>query len=191
MKAWRGRKWRIGAIIVIALPFAWGLFVYVADWPMCQRRYSACAICRASKFTDYLFLLPVKHIMHEDEFSIYYRQHADPAHRHFWMGCGGSRTTRTSDMSAHGSPDPLRLHYNAALAILKSLPDPATRKAFFEHLCRSDRQVTNDWQDSSGVFNAIMQLNEAYWENERRTDWPEQVRKVGLYPRRPADSPSR
>jgi hypothetical protein len=89
-----------------------------------------------------------------------------------------SRRTRTGDISAHGAFGALRLQYEVALAILKSLPDGKARKEFFEQLYVPDMSQPK----AHKVTDAIWKLNEAYWEDEHRTDWLDQLRRVGLYP---------
>lgn len=174
----RRNRWLKIAVIVAALVVGWVLIVYIADWPITQRTYYACPICRLHKVITTYFMIPVSITVNENEFSRYYQKYADPGHRHIWCGRGVSRTTRTSDISAHGAPDALRLQYNAALAIIKSLPDREARKAFFEHLYVPDRSSP----EAQRILKAIWELNDAYWENEHRKDWPSQLRKVGLYP---------
>lgn len=165
-------------VIVAALVVTWVLLVYIAGLSIIQETYEVCPICRVHRIITTYFMVPVSIEINESEFSRYYRSHADPQHQHIWLKRGVSRKTRTGDISAHGIPDPLRLQYNAALAIIKSLPDRKTRKAFSKRLYVPDRSSP----EAQRVLKAIQELNNAYWENEQRKDWPIQLRKVGLYP---------
>lgn len=88
------------------------------------------------------------------------------------------RETRTGGLSAHGTPGPLRLRYEVALAILKALPDANSRKKFFERLA----VVDNDGRSPLKLLMQIEELNEIYYADEQRKDWLVQIRKVGLYP---------
>ena len=177
-----GNRWLRAAIVLTAVVVGWGLLVYAADWPLVQRNHYACPICRAGKTVTSYLMIPIRVETNDNEFSRYYRSHADSQHRHTWLGCGVSRRTRTGGISAHGAPVPLQLIYEAALAIVKSLPDRKTRKAFFEQLCVADESTPEGRAAASKNAEAICKLNDAYWENEHRRDWPSQLRKVGLYP---------
>lgn len=161
------------------LVIGWRLFVYISDRPLSQESYYACPVCRAGRTVSSSMMFPVRIRIDENEFSRYYRNNADPRHRHIWLGRGMMRKTRTGDVSAHGVPDTLKLQYNAALAIIKSLPGRKTRKAFFEHLYVPDKSSS----EAQKTSEAISKLNDAYWENEHRKDWPSQLCKVGLYPK--------
>lgn len=171
-------RWWKPAVILAVLVVGWVLLVYAAEWPITQQTYYACPICRAGKVVNSYMMIPVRTRVSDNEFSRYYRYHADPSHHHIWLGRGVSRKTRTGDISAHGAPDALRLHYNVALAIIESLPNKEARKAFFEHLYVPDRSSP----EAKRVLKAILELNDAYWRNEHRKDWLDQLRKVGLHP---------
>lgn len=174
----KGNRWLKIAIRVTALVVCLVLLVYVADGPMTQKTYYACPICRMGKVVTSYLMIPMRTKVNDNEFSRYYRSYADPSHQHIWLRCGVSRKTPTSNISAHGAPMALRLNYNVALAIAKSLPDRKTRKAFFEHLYVPDGSSS----EAGTVLKAILELNDAYRENKHRNDWLDQLHKVGLFP---------
>ncbi len=174
----RNNRWLKIVVVLAALAVGWVLLVYTADWPISRFSYFACPICRARKIITSYMMIPVRTTVNDNEFSRYYRSHADLSHQHIWLKCGGDRVTRTGVVSGHSIPDALRLRYEAALAIIKSLPDREARKAFFERLYVPDRSSP----EAQRILKAIWELNDTYWENEHRISWLDQIRKVGLYP---------
>jgi hypothetical protein len=172
------KKLLLVAVTPIALVVAWALLVFATGEPMMEEDYYSCSVCRAGRTVTSYFTIPVRTKIYANEFSLYYLSHVDPRHRHTWLGRGLWRVTRTSQISAHGGSGPLNLHYRAALAIMKSLPDRESQKAFFERL-----SVVDDTERSNPkTFIAIERLNAAYYANKNRRDWLQQVRRVGLYP---------
>lgn len=185
-------KWLRRVAIAVAIPLAWAAFVYVIGLPFRTVASRACRVCREWRSTDYWFLLiPVRTSIKTNEFSLFYRVNADPDHRHVWAGYGVAHYTRTGSQSGHATPGALRLPFGAALVILKSLPDSATRRAFFAELQAADRHLASSDAEYDRVLKAIYALNEAYYEDKHRTDWVEQIRKVGLYPKVGAKHPTR
>lgn len=179
------RRWARAIVAAALSAGAWMLFVYAADLPTSQRVGYGCAICRANKTTDSLFLIPMWTRVEGNEFSRYYREHVDAAHKHVWLFGSVARERRSGGISAHGSNGPFRLYYEPAFSILQSLPDRRTRRAFCEMLYRAyeAHEVTPEGQAAwRRVCLAIYKLNGAYWDDEHRRDWPEQLKKVGLYP---------
>lgn len=168
------------------LLFVWMLFVCAAGYPTADTVAYCCGVCRASKWTGHRFLIPTPPSIIDNDFSSYYRKQVDPEHEHVWMFGYVSRCYGFWDgMSAHGTPDPLRLQYEPASAILRSLPDTQTRKDFFEQL-RRRWLLARRSQDSaalSKLYDASYELNDAYEESPKRTDWPQLLKKVGLYPK--------
>lgn len=159
-------------------------FIYAADFTFYSETYYGCAVCRASKSCSKLYgvILPVNY--KSNEFSRYYIRNVDTKHKHKWLFCGVSRETRSGGMSAHGTAIPFMLPHKPALAILKSLPDTRTRKAFFEQLCVPEEGNDPATKNArTKIIKGIWQLREAYRDDEGRADWCQQVKKAGLYPK--------
>lgn len=174
----RSGKLRLAAWIVGILVLAAGIYIAL-DLPLKMHLYYGCLLCRAGMARDTLLFIPTSTRIDDNDLSRYYQRNVDSAHEHIWQGVGGMYRFRQHTIYADGATLAQRLHPRAWLAILRSLPNRTTRKAFCEQFC-----IPVSSQKALGrVALACLKLNEAYRENPSRTDWPRLLRRVDFYPK--------
>lgn len=140
----------------------------------------SCQVCRAFKSVNRFMGIPYWWRTGDTEFSRYYREQINSRHRHVWGACCGRVHSLYRGSCWDGSTAFMRLWPKTAMAIVKSLPDRQTKKAFCEQFLVPDHDREAYWER---IRKACGALNVAYEENPNRRDWPEQLKKVGLYPK--------
>ncbi len=176
----RRHRW-LSLLFVAALAAVFAVWL-IAGGPLTATEFYGCEVCRAGR-TDEVYLSIFRFSsVSETPFSRYYRWHVDGAHQHAWSHCGGHYRGVGFCRFADGSTMAGHLDCDAALAIVKSLPDRRTRKAFCQQFNISDPNSYSGCEMWRKIGAACDVLNAAYRANPHRTDWPLLVRRVGLYP---------
>lgn len=178
------RRWVKALTITATVVGGWMLFAYAANLPIEGTSSDCCAVCRESSITYIRFGLPIWTTTRGNGFSRFFLEHADPRHRHSWVGSGTQYVCRDGAVAGCGCPA-IRLPYRPALDILKALPDDQSRKQFFENQydCYLDFRTHGGnarvWKNAEAIEKLIV----AYAEDHNRRDWLELLRSVGLYPK--------
>lgn len=161
----------------IFLPFGLLLLVwFLMGMPISDERCYGCEICRARVERDSRFGIPLRPRHRVSDFERYYLKSVDPHHRH--------RLRQICETNYYGFvreySDGIALVWTipeeAELAIVKALPDRATRKAFCEQF--------ESRRDDEHLYDRCFDLMEAFVENRDRADWIELIKKYGLYPKK-------
>jgi|GEM_PF-5978658 len=167
----RRKKLLIGLGPVLLLLLAWVLM----GMPLRRHQSYGCEVCRAWWHRESRYGIPMSSCHKLSEFSRYYIKHIDPHHKHHWRFCAERYLTVRHVMYADGQATVWMIPEQAELAIVKALPDQATRRAFCEQF---------DAQDYDGhQWDACFSLCGAYDENPNRSDWIKLIKKLGLYPK--------
>jgi hypothetical protein len=124
----------------------------------------------------------------EGKLSDYWRKNVDPQHQHTWaaVASGYSRLYGAGMCADHvdGFRPRWTLDDKRMIAVLEGLPTPAEREAFVEWLWQSGRG-----RNAKVVSDVAMKLRAAYYQNSKRTDWPDIMRRLGCYPGAESKSP--
>lgn len=167
------------AVIIVAAAVYW----VAVGMPISRQTYYGCNVCRADRITHTFLFIPLPSETREDDFSRYYRKHVDLQHKHTWQACGWHNRSVHGIEIGDGILLASVLRQEAALAIVKSLPDRRTRKAFCEQFlmpARTSSSYPHAWRKTANSCHA---LTEAYRQNPNRKDWPAVLKKVGFYPK--------
>ena len=146
-----------------------------AGGPLTEHRYYGCEVCRDSAQRDGYLGIPLPSRTYPSKFGRYYREHIDPNHQHHWQETSFHTSGLRCGRYGCGSLTVWAIPYEAELAIMESLPDRATRRAFCEQF---------DGPQAHGRhYPACLSLLYAYRDNPNRSDWLKLVKQLGLYPR--------
>lgn len=156
----------IAAITIVLLAFLG------YELPVRTSKKFVCPYCSIHKTerSTLIGLTGKKAIYRKTNLSSYYAQNVDTNHKHTWLHLGTSTASLFRWISSSSSARPYSelvvRNEKAALAMLKSLPDQASRKAVMLRLCDLNRSGHNR-TDRMMVDRVI----EAYEENPNRKDW--------------------
>jgi len=140
-----------------------------------------CPYCRAWKTQTAYFFIPLPARIHQSRVTRYWTVYVDPGHSHRWAPTSVNTDVLLRPWSDEDwFPDMkyriLLLDQGAELAILRALRTPAERKKFVELTFTSKPAEENSTRSAMTDFNA------AHYENPRRKDWPELLKKHHLWP---------
>lgn len=163
-------------LLWMLLPISLLLFVWVLKGtPLRAHSFYGCEVCRATWIRDSRYGIQISSCHKMSEFSRYYIKHIDPHHKHHWRFGAEQYLTVSYRMCADGQATVWGIPEQAELAIVKALPEQATRRAFCEQFDARD--------DDGRRWDACFSLQEAYLQNPDRSDWIVLIKKFGLYPR--------
>lgn len=145
-----------------------------------------CSCCRATLHKQMIYGLPLPDRVHKEDFTRYYFKNVDPQHEHDWQhNSSYNRSLYHGEEEGCSFRSELvwRLNSDMLQTICESLPSPAKRKQFTDGLNISSRDLDKyELPEWSKDCIALQELNKAYRSNPSRTDWPQILRKHGLYP---------
>jgi hypothetical protein len=161
-----------------------GLLGVLVILGICYQRTTAwvCPYCRAWKTQTACFFIPLPPRVHGSRLIRYWRRYVEPRHSHLWVPSHAEESVLLRPWSHEDSfPDMkyriFELGQDAELAILRALPTAGQRKRFVE------MTFANGPAEENSTRAAMRDFNMAYYENPRRKDWPELLKKHHLWPR--------
>jgi hypothetical protein len=167
----------IGVLLLIVAVAVLGAFI-----PIYWSRLSFCPYCRTWMMQQRVFLVWLPTEIQEGEMARYWRQEVEPHHVHNWALHHSNELHTLSGI--HGDAFRNRLILGlperAEIAILRSLPTAAARKALVQRVWLGGR--SRNPRARQAVENALADLNRAYESNPDRKDWPELLKKYHLWP---------
>lgn len=163
------------------------LGVYAVGAPTKVVRHEVCALCRAQTTRVRLFGVPMPALVRGNDFSHYYANAVERAHEHRWRAAATRVFTRQGvemGCANPGAAPPLMLRPGAEQAVLASLPGPRLRRAFVRSIdVGNPKEGDCSIEEYTIVNHGLRTLNRLYASDPTRKDWPQQLRKLGLYPK--------
>lgn len=131
VSSWTGT--RVALLVVLGI-----VALAARPWD-CYTKYE-CAYCHAQLTRHWVIFIQLPGPVREGKLCRYWRTNVDPHHRHVWrwlsqMNAGLNR--QCADSNEHGMLAWTPKRERANIAMLKSLPTPAARKAIVERCVRS------------------------------------------------------